>query len=490
MLYTVPDNFFYRLHHIRPRFKNNVENVLIFMATEITKLNEMRKRDFDAAVNNAIIRFPGNATSVKKTIDNWRTEISALFGFIQSGSAENTLKPSLRAQELAEHQDLIESFKLFLYFFQYPGGHTKPHETVKYIEAGIKFKPAQYILKLLEYAERTEGKRVALNKAEATHCILNDLRCTRDNQDISEVWKRIKKNKYEKIEYDWTGDVIRYAGDILDYMKIANMLVCHGNNYYINWLERQAVYKFISSDNWFSEYDRMISNRTACLELVKEAQSEWFDYVNSQVNEGFFETDILAFISSSEEEYEQLKQASLSLLEEKLQAEGVELGTKEIGDWGENLIHGHECQRVKFGGRADLIHLIKVIPTQFAVGYDVQSVELNELKRYIEVKTTISSKPIDFNKFHLTANEWNAASTLKDRYFVYRLYLNKENRKLFVMQDPVRLYKDDKIQMTTRDGADIMFDPNTCGSYEELLSWKTLELHPCSLVAEEPMLDY
>jgi len=470
-MYSIPSKYYFRIHHVRPRFKNNVENVLIFIATEIAKLKEMEKDNFKDAVNNAVRRFPGNATLVPKTINNWRTEISALFGFIQEGSSPNTFKPGLRAKELAERQDLIESFKVFLYFFQYPGGHIKPHEVEKLISEGIRFKPAQYILKLLEYAERIEGKRIGVTKAEITHCVFNDLRCTRDNEDVANVWKRIKENRENNVDYDWKGDVIRYAGDILDYMEIANLLVSHGNNFYINWLERQAVYKFISSTNWFADYDSMIASRTPDWNQIKKAQSNWFDYVNTKVDSKFFETDILAFISSNEEEYEKLKQASLSLLEEKFEEEGVELGTKEIGDWGETLIHGHECQRVKIGGRADLIHLIKVIPAQFAVGYDIQSVELDEIKRYIEVKTTISNKPIDFNKFHLTPNEWNAASKLKDRYFVYRLYLNKENRKLFVIQDPIRLYKEDKLQMSPRDGADIIFNPETCGTYEELLSW-------------------
>ena len=79
-------------------------------------------------------------------------------------------------------------------------------------------------------------------------------------------------------------------------------------------------------------------------------------------------------------------------------------------------MHGHECMRIKLGGREDLLHLIKRIPTQFAVGYDISSVELDERKRYIEVKTTISSKPLHFNRIHLTKNEWNTASSTHDRY--------------------------------------------------------------------------
>ena len=115
--------------------------------------------------------------------------------------------------------------------------------------------------------------------------------------------------------------------------------------------------------------------------------------------------------------------------------------------------------------------MIKRIPTQFAVGYDIQSVELDERKRYIEVKTTISSKPLHFNKVHLTPNEWSTATTTKDRYFVYRLMISKNEKKLYIIQDPVGLYKRDIIEMNPKDGADITFDVKTAGKFEELLLW-------------------
>ena len=63
----------------------------------------------------------------------------------------------------------------------------------------------------------------------------------------------------------------------------------------------------------------------------------------------------------------------------------------------------------------------------------------------------------------MTKNEWNAAETTRDRYFVYRLLLSKKERKLFLLQDPVGLYKNDKINMVPNDGADITFDTNIVG---------------------------
>ena len=49
---------------------------------------------------------------------------------------------------------------------------------------------------------------------------------------------------------------------------------------------------------------------------------------------------------------------------------------------------------------------------------------------------------------------------------------NKKEKKLFLLQNPVGLYKKDLISMVPgNDGADITFDPKIVGSFEELLTW-------------------
>lgn len=471
MKYQIPDDLYFRIHHVRPRFKNDVENVLVYIATEISKMIAANKEEFANELNNAIYRYPGNSVKELKTINNWRTEISALFGFLEFDG--NITKPGRRAIELAKKEDLVEFFKYYLYNFQYPGAHLKVQEISKQIEAGIHFKPAQYILSVLKYAEDSTSKRQYITKAEACHCIFNDLRCTRDNESPENVWKRITENRDNEVEYDEAGDVIRYAGDILDYMEIANLLVIYGGkNFYINKLENEAVNKFVNSTEWFNQYDKFIKRRAATYDEIKTCYDDWFKYVNRDIAETDFETDLLAFIANDVEEYQELKKQSYALYDKALE-DTYALKTKDIGDIGESLVHSHECQRVKIGGRGDLIHLIMRIPTHFAVGYDIQSVELDERKRYIEVKTTISSKPLHFNKVHLTSNEWNTASSMRDRYFIYRLMISKAEKKLFLIQDPVGLYKKDLIEMIPKDGADITFSTNNAevGNFEELLTW-------------------
>lgn len=486
-IYSIPEKYYFRIHHVRPRFKGDIENVLFYLSEEIASIGRLPKDDFINRVNSSIFKYPGNAHRELKTINNWRTEISSLFGFIiQKG---NFCSPGRRAIELAKQQDLVRFFKTYLYSFQYPGAHIKAHAILEQIEAGIHFKPAQYILKLLRYASQTEGVNIGLTKFEICHCIFNDLRCTRDNEDVKYVWQRIKENRQTKIKYNQEGDVVRYAGDIVDYMEIANLLITYDSRtYYINTLEEDAVIKFIESSEWFDKYDEMIRQKSGTLQEINKHKDEWFDYVNRDLDSTDFSTDILAYISEDTDELNTLKSninkiTSLdnSLSKEKLLQEAIiserinsevdEFCTKDIGDIGECLVHSHECMRIKNGGREDLIHLIKRIPTQFAVGYDISSIELDERKRYIEVKTTISSKPLHFNKIHLTKNEWNTASSTKDRYYIYRLMISKYERKLFLLQDPVGLYKNDLIEMIPANGADITFDPKQVGKYEELLKW-------------------
>lgn len=373
---------------------------------------------------------------------------------------------------MAEHNDLVEFFKLFLYYFQYPGAHIKSKDALEQIEAGVHFKPTQYILKLLKTAEENTGKRCGITKEEACYCIFNDLRCTRDNEDVTITWQRIQRNRDLEIEYVSKGDVTRYAGDILDYMQHANLLVSYNNKeFFINHCENEAILKYINSTEWFGGYDTMIANRSGTIQAVNDCKSDWFIYVNREVEDTDFATDITSFFTAeyeTQKEPESQMQLFAAYMEKLKSLESLK--TKDIGDIGESLVHGHECQRLKLGDREDLVHLVVKIPTELGVGYDISSRELDDTIRNIEVKTTISTKPIVFNKIHLTPNEWQAAKSYKERYFIYRLMVSKTEIKLYVLQNPVELFKQDLIDISPRDGMEITFR-ESAGHYEELLAW-------------------
>jgi len=342
MNYTIPEKYYFRLHHIRPRFKNDVENVLIFMATEIAKMEPEDYKLFKKKLNGIIKLYPGNSSKKIKTINNWRTEISSLFGFIEY--IDSTAMPSRMAKLLADHQDLIEFFRYFLFYFQYPGGHLKPKQTAELIKAGVKFKPAPYIMQILIEGQKKSNGKFGLTKAEVTHCIFNDIRVTRDHRTPEKTLELILDNRNSHFEYDQSGDVIRYAGDILDYMELADLVKLKPNyKYYLNTANLETIQAFISKTDYFKPYEPLYATEEVQIDRIKETQNDWFSYVNSELESSLFEADIVSLIEEigeikelSEEQSvfinEVLKRIRQSLLEE------ASVKTKEIGDVGETII--------------------------------------------------------------------------------------------------------------------------------------------------------
>lgn len=471
--YKVPDEYFFRLHHVRPRFKNDIENVLIYVASEIAKIPASPKIDFCTKLETAIRLFPGNGSIAKKTIANWRTEISALFGFIEY--EEGKYKPGNIAVLLSNNQDLLEFFRYFLYRFQYPGGHLKSNVSLGMIKAGIKFKPAKYILNVLLEAQKTLGtEKFGLSKAEVAHCIFNDLRSTAGTRSYLDTANLILNNRVSKIVYDEFGDVVRYAGDILDYMELAGLLkreAYNGRYYIVAALKSEVLLAFTNSDEYFPSYEPLYLNKNITLADVNETNKSWFTYVNKTLNQGIFEADVSEILSELVEGDPQDSEL-LKVLMEKINKDllnQAEVTTKNIGFVGESISIEHEKSRLRSINKEEFIKEVKKIPDHFGVGYDIISNQgYVSVKKHIEVKTTISKGKINHTSFHMTTNEWSAAEALKDSYYVYRLLISSDSIRLFQIHDPVAKYKQDLLEMTPRNGADIKYTEKS-GTWEKLL---------------------
>lgn len=472
-IYKVPEEYFFRVHHIRPRFKDDVENVLFYMAAEIAKMRPEEYKKFKEKLNRAIKLYPGNASKTAKTINNWRTEISSLFGLIEYDG--ETAKPGRMALLLSETQDLIEFFRYFLFYFQYPGGHLKPRETLELIKAGIRFKPAKYLIQVMLEGGKLAGEgRFGITKAEATHCIFNDLRVTRDGRPPKETAEIILANRKAGVAYDQKGDVIRYAGDILDYMELADLVKLRPNyQYYLNAVNLETIQAFVSDDTYFGPYQRLYRKPGLALADVTATQQQWFRFVNNKLESDIFEANVLSIIEEAGEVAADVEKSHfikevLEKIRSSREAEEA-IAAKEVGDIGETIVIEHEKLRLVVMKREDVIHLIKKIPESLGVGYDISSFEgLGDMRRYIEVKTTVSRGKLAAQNFHMTPSEWSAANTLKKTYFVYRLMISTHDIGLFLIQDPVGKYKEDLLDMIPRNGADVTYSEKS-GRWEKLL---------------------
>lgn len=452
--YSVPQEFYCRLHHVRPRFKNQVENVLGYVAFGIVEIGTQPTETFKNELNKFIRSYGSNAVAEEKTINNWRTEIAALFGMYKEGDGISS--PTSASIDLANESNLERFFRNFIFTFQYPGGHLKSNAIVDLLNNGISFHPGRWLAQYFLFEDNPY-----ITKAELCHCVFNDKRVTRDHEDISDTVTRISRNRSLNVDYDTQGDVIRYAGDILDYMVLGGMLRVDDNGRYWKSHSAQSVLQALKDDTrFFSKYEDIDVNNQA----VNALEPEWFNYIDAE----YTRTNEMLRVIVPMPPSPQPSPAPEEVAQDDFNPGDAD--TAETGSKGENLVLSHEILRIKAAGREDLVHLIKRIPTHLAVGYDIKSVEaLTEDMRAIEVKTSVSKLPLTFNRFHLTTNEWKVAEDLGDKYFVYRLAIHEEGCTLYIIRNPVRKYKQDIIKMIPRDGADIVFDDSTAGTYEELL---------------------
>ncbi|MCQ2348389.1 MAG: DUF3883 domain-containing protein [Paludibacteraceae bacterium] len=486
--YRVPNAFWHRIHFVRPRFKSNIENVLLYMANECCRIPDCSSEEYTKRYLNAIRMFPGNIDMSLKTLNNWRTEIPALFSFYEEDKGVGMTRTTSMAKFLHEQQDLTQFLRLFLFSFQFPGGHLKPQDLKDIIYNKIRFKPAQLIIQVLMAGNEILGsmeslKEMSISAEEATYCIFNDIRVTSGVRTPREVAQIILDNRKKKLKYynkidpqslsltgtaRTKGDMIRYAGDILDYMELANLLENHDGYFYMKGNERTTINAFAEDKTFFKGYEYLYGEKSVETAMIAAVEQDWFRYVNDSMNPDLFKTDIESIIKPDDE----ITVVYDNRIKQVVAMDDTTL--KDIGNLGESIICGHEKMRLKICGYEQFVRLVQIVDSpSYHPGFDIDSYEGDgtEDHRYIEVKTTISKRKIQMYGFHMSPNEWRVAGTIKEHYCVYRLMLSEQSKVLFILRNPVQLYKTDMIEAEPRDGMEIMF-PVDRFEQTELLTWR------------------
>jgi hypothetical protein len=464
-VYEVPANYYLRLHHSRPRFKSDVESVLLFVAEAISGQDHQPDLKFKSSLNRIIRTFPGNATRSDKTINNWRTEISSLFAFVRSDGEWSS--PTNVAKNLASSGDLVALFRNWCVTFQYPGGHLKPHVSADLISHGVRFSPAVFLLRLLASCqERVErGQSFGLTAPEVAHLVFNDIRVTGTQEyGPDEVAEALLENRRRQVAYDATGDTVRYAKDVLDYMVLAQLLNYRPANatFSLRPQSQSAAQNIVAQHQPFTGYDKLYGSVPDPGDVAAKSAA-WVDYVN-QPREFLFDESLREPDVAAEESTGTSSAAAVIALLDGIQR-AMDGTTADIGRFGEQLTIVHERERLRRLGRRDLAQLVRKIPESMAAGYDVKSfdgvlLDGFDLDRLIEVKTTRSARKDLQNFFTMTPNEWSVARTSRDAYFVYRIFITPEGVDMFVLRNPYQLDADGLISMEPRRGAEIRYAPD------------------------------
>ena len=249
-MYKTPPEYFFRLHFERSRFSRKFEDTLLLLANKIVNIGMLDKYQFNALLDK-IIQETTVGSLAEKTVRNQRTEMIRLFGLVKY--MDDLAIPGTRLSILTQTQDIPRFFKSFCNRFQFPGGFLKPDKVSEMVVAGVKFKPAQYILRMFKIASSRHGQ-FALSAAEATHFIFYDKRITVEQETPDKALDRIMEARKNGVQLDKTSDVIRYARDFLNYMVEANLLTDFKGMYALNEKESGAIKSIISNKDFFSKF--------------------------------------------------------------------------------------------------------------------------------------------------------------------------------------------------------------------------------------------
>ena len=89
---------------------------------------------------------------------------------------------------------------------------------------------------------------------------------------------------------------------------------------------------------------------------------------------------------------------------------------RQIGEQGEKFVYDREIRNLIAAGRNDLAQKVDWVSLRdVGAGYDIESFNINGERKYIEVKTSVSSNDI----FEWSAHEIEVARLLSDQYWLY-----------------------------------------------------------------------
>ena len=393
--YQTPDEYRLDLHFPRSRFNTELEDKLLLLTSKMVQLGNLPKDEFKAEINEYLSQLNGKKLKIK-TIDNHRTEMTRLFGLVKQRNDEVII--GNRTILLVETQDVPRFFKSVCNRFQYPNGINKIQFIDDYVRAGIRFKPAQYLIKLLRAGNQKTGKIFAVTAKEVAHLIFNDTRVTVDQEPPETRIDLFLELRANGILCDGTGDVIRYARDFLNFMVAANLLIEFNKRYFLNNREKAALDFIVNDQTFFDDFNLARQGAVVERQEIKDVLDDWDDfYADADFEEEeALKTTLSAFSQNTVEITDEnnntetvttgieLPTGVLETIGEQ-EAEGPT--TKQIGDEGEAIVYNLEKQRVT-AERPDLLGLVRIVSNDTSLGFDIQSVLDTGVKKYIEVKTT------------------------------------------------------------------------------------------------------
>jgi hypothetical protein len=156
----------------------------------------------------------------------------------------------------------------------------------------------------------------------------------------------------------------------------------------------------------------------------------------------------LAYVLTQKIEYEWLISGEKGIISPE-NFEKRQKAAAELGKAGEEWVLKYEYDRLTKLGHTQLASKVKIISTyNVAAGYDISSFSSDGSPLYIEVKTTKTANPWNFE---LTHNELEFAKHNRQRQKIYRVYnFNTENPKINIIDNIYERIQNETLHLKAR----------------------------------------
>lgn len=439
MMYKIPEDQFLRCAFPRGRIISQIEDELTILVDLIIKYSELEKGEFDSKIDTEYTKLK---SATPKTIKNLRTEMTTLFGLTSTG-IDKRIIATRRTSLLFDTQNFPLFFKTFCNRFQFPNCVNKSQETNAQINAGVRFKPAKFILELFHAGNEQLGNNFTLNASEVSNLVFNNLLVTTGKKTAQAVLVELIELRRNKTRFEGGSKATQHGREFLGYMYLARLLNKNeSSSFFLNTLEKESIEYIKTNDNYFE----FPTKYETSLEARKEARNSWDEWYGDV-------TDDEIRILKGKGVVGDIQQVPIS--GKHLSPEALKLATptatdlKSIGDKGEFIVLKYEKEKIA-NIRPDKIHLVQRVANDTSLGYDIQSLNLDDvsIKKYIEVKTTERTFPPSndiLSYFPMSGNEWNTAKNFGDNYYIYRVFLTREESTIFIIKNPVEQEKKSNI---------------------------------------------
>ena len=436
MVYETPQEYKLRCAFPRGRVLESVEDLLTVLTQSIVKLTPNETDRFKTLFDN---EYQKMRDVVPKSIKNFRTEMLTLFGLLNINSGIVT--PSSRTKLLVETQNFPFFFKTFCNRFQFPNGMNKPNITTEFLEAGVHFKPAKYLLELFDLGIAEYGSEFYLTGAEVSNLVFNDRRVTTGIRKPADVLDELISLRHNGTSFKSGSNIVQHGREFLGYMFLARLLNEENRCFYLNELERDAINFIKSYKEFFTIPPDFATNPSVRKQILNDWQS-WFGDVNQLERDHLTQSRTKYDI---EDDLEADVSTKLKTTTKGATPKPIRARLKEIGDKGELVALKYERKRIS-SIRPDKVALVQKVSNDTSLGYDIQSLEYEILKQqgatekiFIEVKTTMRTFPPSeevLTFFRMSANEWNTAKEFGEKYYIYRVFLLRSEPSIFIIKDP------------------------------------------------------